>query len=317
MGGVLVAFCFLGIARAETITTGPLSVEYSGSGPIFSEPDLAPGDMFVKQLSVTNNGTIPHNFAIATTNVSGDLSDKINIVPELYSVELWSETILSLSQLPEQSKEVIQSIAPGETVAVNLIAKFDSKYGNELQKKTATFDIVVGSEQAEPSATGSPTDSAMGTGTVASTTISGGLFAVSALSGEDLKAVVGASPTASAQARDDTRGVLGASDQQPWKGLNGLLLLIPPVALVLSVPFVSPGARNAVMPTLGAGVTAVLAFFTSGDMPPWIFWAILLAEIILILLLDYLIVKNTVLEVLEEEEVLEKKARRARKKSGK
>lgn len=99
------------------------------------------------------------------------------------------------------------------------------------------------------------------------------------------------------------------------QGLNGLLLLIPAATLLLSFPFVSPGTRNAVLPTLGAGTTAVLSFFTKGNMPHNIFWAILIAEIILILVLDYLIVKKTVIEVLEEEEVLEKKARRA--KSGK
>jgi hypothetical protein len=99
------------------------------------------------------------------------------------------------------------------------------------------------------------------------------------------------------------------------QGLNGLLLLIPAATLLLSFPFVSPGTRNAVLPTLGAGATAVLAFFTHGSMQPSIFWIILVAEIVLILVLDYLIVKKTVIEVLEEEEVLEKKARRA--KSGK
>ena len=319
LGGILLTFTLAaGTARAEVITAGPLTIEYSGSGPIFSEPDLAPGDMFVKQLSVTNNGTIVHSFAISATNVSGDLSDKINIMPELYSVELWSETILALSQLPEQSKIVIPSIDPGETIAVNLIAKFDSQYGNELQDKVVTFDLVVGSEEAEPSATSSATP---GTSGVTTTTLTGGLFGVSALSGDALAATTGglASPTATATATattevDESGDVLGAEDQDSSKGLNGLLLLIPPVALILSVPFVSPGARNAVIPTLGAGATAVLAFFTSGDMPPVIFWSILIAEVILILLLDYFIVKKTVTEVLEEEEVLEKKARRAHSK---
>lgn len=313
-GGVLLMLTLtVGTVKAEVITAGPLTIEYSGSGPIFSEPDLAPGDMFVKQLSVTNNGTIAHSFAIAATNVSGDLSDKINIVPELYSVELWSETILALSQLPEQSKVIIPSIDPGETIAVNLIAKFDSQYGNELQDKTVVFDLVVGSEEAEPSATDSVTP---GAGGVATTTLTGGLFGVSALSGDVLAATTGGSPIVDAAGEDsDGAGdVLGAEDQDSEKGLNALLLLIPPIALILSVPFVSPGARNAVIPTLGAGTTAVLAFFTSGDMPSVTFWSILLAEVILILILDYLIVKKTVTEVLEEEEVLEKKAQRAHRK---
>jgi hypothetical protein len=99
--------------------------------------------------------------------------------------------------------------------------------------------------------------------------------------------------------------------------LNGLLLLIPPVTLVLSVPFVAPGIRNAVLPTVGAGTTAVLAFFTKGSFAPNLFWIILIAELVLILVLDYLIVKKTVVEVLEEEEVLEGKAKRARAKKRK
>lgn len=311
-GGILSACVIATGAKAEVISTGPLSVEYEGSGPVFSQPNIAPGGEFVKTLSITNNGLANHSFALATTNISnisGDLADSIKITPKIHGVEVWAMTITELSSIPEQSKTVVPLILPGETVAVDLIARFNSSSGNNLQGKQVSFDFIFGTQEAEPSA---GTDSGTtGAGEITFTTLEGGLLGISAPTPEGLASAVG-SPTTTADDEGEVLGSQVTQSEEPRQGLNGLLLLIPAATLLLSVPFVSPGARNAVLPTLGAGATAVLSFFTKGNMPHNIFWAILIAEVILILVLDYFIVKNTVIEVLEEEEVLEKKARRAR-----
>ncbi len=307
-GGMLSACVIATGARAEVINTGPLSIEYEGSGPVFSQPNIAPGGEFVKTLSITNNGSVNHSFAMATTNINGDLGDSIRLAPKIHGVEVWAMTITELSNIPEQSKTVVPLILPDETVSVDLIARFDSSSGNDLQGKQINFDFIFGTQEAEPSV--GADSGTTGTGGATFTTLEGGLLGVSAPTPEGLASAVG-SPTTTA---DDGGEVLGAQDTQngePWQGLNGLLLLIPAGILLLSVPFVSPSARNAVLPTLGAVAAAVLSFFIKGNMPRNIFWAILIAEVVLILVLDYFIVKNTVIEVLEEE-VPEKKARRAK-----
>lgn len=292
-------------AKAATLKPGPLSITYDGDGAIFSELNIAPGSEYIKELTVTNNGSVAHSFAISTTNVTGELADHIYIEPEENGNIIWSLTIYQLSILPEESQTIIPSINPNETKIINLKARFDSSETSKMAGKTVNFNFIFGTQEAEPTATATGTAGITG---LTTTGLVGGTFGT--LTGAGVAPAT--TPTITATASPSGGGeVLGAKDDEGKSGLNGLLLLIPPVALVLSVPFVTPGMRNAVIPTLGAGTTVVLSFFTKGNMPPNIFWAILIAEIVLILVLDYLIVRKTVIEVLEEEEVLERKARRA------
>jgi hypothetical protein len=298
--GLIVSVCVLaGSAQAAIINPGPLSISYDGEGAIFSEINAAPGNEYIKELTITNNGVIAHSFALATVNVTGELADYVYIEPELYGVQLWSLTVGQLASLSEESQTVLPSIDPGESVSINLKARFDETATSEISAKNLTFDFVFGTQEAEPGVA------------VAVSDLTAGLSGAT-VSGVNITPTATPATTATVSSPDSGE-VLGAKDSEgDQQGLNGLLLLIPAATLLVSVPFVAPGARNAILPTLGAGVTTVLAFFTHGNMQPNIFWAILIAEIILILLLDYFIVKKTVIEVLEEEEVLEKKARRAR-----
>jgi len=287
------------IAKGATLPPGPLIITYDGDGPIFSELNVAPGAEYTKTLTVTNNGTVDHSFAIATTNVTGELADHIYIEPELYGIQLWSLTVDQLSKIPTESQTILPVINPADSVTINLKARFDQSETSELADKTVSFDFIFGTQEAEP-------------GTA--TTIAGLTAGITGAAVTGAGVIPATTPTITATATASPSGegeVLGAEDNEGKQGLNGLLLLIPAGVLFLSVPFVTPGTRNAILPTLGAGTSVVLSFFTKGSMTPKIFWAILIAEIVLILVLDYLIVRKTVIEVLEEEEVLEKKARRA------
>lgn len=301
---LLMSFVLVSATQAATLTAGPLAISYDGDGAIFSEMNIAPGSEYVKALSITNNGAVAHSFALATKNVSGDLADHIYIEPEVDGSIAWSLTVYDLSNLPEESQTVIASINPGETKNLNLKARFDSSETSAVAGQTVSFDFIFGTEEAEPASAGA-------TGL----TLAGLIGSVFSTTPASPTAPPTTTPTASVTASPTGEGeVLGAKDDEGVNGLNGLLLLIPALALVLSVPFVTPGMRNAVLPTIGAGATVVLSFFTKGSFTPAVFWSILIAEIIAILVVDYFIVKKTIVEVLEEEEVLERKARRARRK---
>lgn len=294
--GLLVATCALvGSARAATLTAGPLAISYDGDGPVFSELNIAPGSEYVRQLAVTNNGSVTHSFAIATANVVGELSNYIYLEPEIYGVQLWSISVDDLSNLPAGSQTILPAIDPGQTLALNLKARFDQNAGLDLANKLVSFDIIFGTQETEP----------------------GTAVSVAGLTGGSAPPPLATPiPTATSTQSPEAGEVLGAKSQQgeSSSGLNGLLLLIPPAVLVLSIPFISPGTRNVILPTGGAAAAAVLAFFTKGSIPPTIFWTILVAELVLILILDYFIVKKTIEAVIEEEGILEKKARRAHAK---
>ena len=143
--------------NAENLNAGPLNIAFTGVGAMFTQSDMAPGDVVDKEVTVTNNGTVNHSFAIATTNVTGELKDALYIKPAVNGSEVWSKSVSELDNPSDPGQTVISDIAPGNAVVVNLKAEFNPASGNDYQGKSVNFDFVFGTQEAEPTPTPSPT----------------------------------------------------------------------------------------------------------------------------------------------------------------
>jgi len=139
---------------AANLVAGPLTITYAGT-QLFSEANIAPGSVIVKDLSVTNNGTLPHSFSISTSNVSGNLATVIQIEPRDGGAAIWNRTLSQLASLPNGTLEIIPAIAPGATKNIQIAAIFPASSGNDLQgQEVANFNFNMGTQStdaAEPS----------------------------------------------------------------------------------------------------------------------------------------------------------------------
>ncbi len=144
---------------AANITAGVLNISFDGD-QLFSETNLAPGDVVVKNLTVTNTGTLPHSFSIAANGVSGVLADVLQIEPRDGALVFWNETLASLGSLPNGSKVIIPSIPAGESRTIQIAAMLPASAGNDYQgESTSSFSFVMGNEstdQPEPTVNPSP-----------------------------------------------------------------------------------------------------------------------------------------------------------------
>ena len=144
---------------AANITAGVLNISFAGD-QLFSETNLAPGDEVVKDLTVTNTGTVPHSFSIAASGVSGGLADVLQIEPRDGGVAIWNETLTSLASLSNGSKVIIPSIPAGGSKTIQIAAILPTSIGNAYQgTSTPSFDFVTGYEstdQLEPTSNPSP-----------------------------------------------------------------------------------------------------------------------------------------------------------------
>jgi len=264
------------------LSAGPLTISYAGTGPIFSEVAIAPGAIFNKDITVTNNGSIAHSFALATANVSGLLADKVYLEP--IGGEPWKMTIKELSEIPTVSKTVIPSISPGASAAVTLKAEFDGAANNAYQDKNVVFDLVFGSQEAEPGPVSSPSPSPAAVPSPTSA-VGGGYLAFALL-----PAV--ASPTPSVLALPSPQGeVKGAGEEKEEEELWLLLLVVPAAAAAsLLIPIASrTGIRT---PIVAGAVAAVLSYFYKGTLEPWIFWLILIAEVLIVLAVGWYLISK-------------------------
>lgn len=168
---------FVGFARttaAQTLDAGVLRIEYPGSGALFSASNIAPGYSETKTVTVTNTGTLPHSFSIATEGSLGELADVLRIEVKVLGSTVWDRTIAEIAKNPN-SNVVVGSLAPGATTSVEFIAKLPTGVGNDYQGKTTlSFSFVMGNEstdQVEPSGGGTTLSTG---GSSGSTGVSGG-----------------------------------------------------------------------------------------------------------------------------------------------
>lgn len=144
---------------AANISAGVLNISFDGD-QLFSETNLAPGDVVVKNLTVTNTGTLQHSFSIAANGVSGVLADVLQIEPRDGALVFWNETLANLGSLPNGSKVIIPSIPAGESRTIQIAAILPASVGNVYQgESTSSFSFIMGNEstdQPEPSSNPSP-----------------------------------------------------------------------------------------------------------------------------------------------------------------
>ena len=291
-------------ARADNLSAGPLTISYAGTGPIFSEVAIAPGATFNKDITVTNNGTVSHSFALAAKNVSGVLSDKIYLEP--IGGEPWKMSIKALSEIPEVSKTVISSIAPGQSAAVTLKAEFDESADNNYQDKNVSFDLVFGSQEPEPAPSPSvspspaaPTGGGTGGG-IALLTRFTPAGAISPVASPTVSPSV--SPSATVSPEGEVKGEQAKNEGELW-----LLLLIVPVGVAASMLIPLSSRTGIRTPIITGVVAAVLSFFFKGTLEPWLFWLILIAEVVIVLVAGWFIISRYKKKVAEEEKAASRK----------
>ncbi|OQB06336.1 MAG: hypothetical protein BWY19_00330 [bacterium ADurb.Bin212] len=135
--------------HAETKHAGVLSINYAGSGPLFSANNISPGFSENKSLTVTNNGAKPHSFSIAVKGSLGELADVIYLEPRVLGSAVWKRSIKEIANYPE-SNIIVGSIAPGGSVLVDIEASMPESVGNEYQgTSTLAFDFVMGNESTD------------------------------------------------------------------------------------------------------------------------------------------------------------------------
>jgi len=270
--------------KAENLTAGPLTISYPGAGSLFSEMNIVPGDDFQKTMTITNNGTVNHSFSIATKNVTGNLADKLYLQPHIGGNQIWSASVSDLAALPTGSKMIISSIAPGNTQIVDIEAILDDSLGNAYQGQSVKFDLIFGSEEAEPANTISPStftgiDLAVGTaGTIRTFAIGVPPFT------PQVSATAQASQTAiTGEVKGEQTG--GGPAGEEWR-----LLLIVPALGILSTFLIASKLWRAIIIPIGSGIGAfVLSYFFKGTLATWIFYLILAIEIIIFVVLEYYI----------------------------
>ena len=282
---VLIGFVFFSNfafkAFAETKTAGPLTISYPGSGPLFSASNIAPGYSETKPLTITNNGTIPHSFAIAVSGTLGELAQVLHIQPFVLGSPIWDKTITQIATAPD-SNTIIGSIAPGGTATVDLKAYLPDSVGDDYQGKTTlAFSFVVGNEEPEPSGTGGT-----GGGTVlgAGTRLAQGL-------GETLGVSTSPSPSESptpSASVSPSPGVKGEETQPSNNELDWRWLLVVPIVGILTM-FVLPMtlATAIAVPSISGIIAAFLGIRSHGTLKPMTFWIILIIEVILFFAIVY------------------------------
>ena len=279
---VSLVFFFAGSAQAAALTSGPLTITYPGTGVLFSENSIAPGQNFDKVLTIRNTGSVNHSFALATKNVSGDLSGNILLKPSVSGVQVWSMSVFDLSNLPTQSKTVISSIDPGQTVYVDLEAEFEQASNNSYQNKNVTFDIIYGTEEVEPAPASSST-----TTTTVTRLVSNVRSFFNAI-GTTSSPTSSVTPSVVATATSTPSGeVKGEQTSSSANGLDPWYLVIAPVAVVASVVFLPEFAIAGGTAAVSGGVTYVLGYSSRGNMSPTVFYVILIAEVVALIALAY------------------------------
>lgn len=258
-------------AKAITLTPGPLTVSYEGDGSLFSETNLEPGDRISKDLTITNNGTINHNFAIATNNISGELASSITISAKEELNIIWTKTIAELENV-DNTSFFITNLAPNQTKQITLIAEFPIDKDNQHANKNVNFNIVFGSEESEPTR--------------------GFLSAFSARPSSTPTVSPTPSNTISPTPTVTPAGEVKGESTDEGSGLNPWLLLVVPAAVVLTAFLLPEFLIAGPMAAVTGGATYVLGFRSTGSMSSGLFYLLLIVEIIIFIVLTYFLLHH-------------------------
>lgn len=288
--GLLFFGSYVFSVSAETKNAGPLKIEYSGSDPLFSATNIAPGYFENRILTITNNGTVPHSFAIAVSGTLGELAQVLHIQPFVLGSPVWDKTINQIATAPD-SNTIIGSIAPGGTATVDLKAYLPDSVGNDYRGKTTlAFSFVVGNEEPEPDVSIQPTPSPTPGGTGGGTVLGRGTglaFGVGETLGVSASPSPSESPTPSVSV-SPSPGVKGEETQPSNDELDWRWLLVVPIVGILTM-FVLPMtlATAIAVPAISGIIAAFLGIRSHGTLNPTTFWIILIIEVILFFAIVY------------------------------
>jgi len=137
------------VIYARTINAGVLRIECPGDGALFSASNITPGYEETKIVRVTNTGVVPHSFSIAVSGTLDSLAKILEIEPKINGVPQWTKTLNEIAQFPE-STVIINSIAPGNSVEIEFLARLPQAVDNFYQgKTTGVFDFIMGNESTD------------------------------------------------------------------------------------------------------------------------------------------------------------------------
>lgn len=290
--GFFLVFSYVQRVDADSATSRFLTISYDWSGPIFSEVSFAPGSSVKKTVEVTNNGSEPHSFSIATKNVRGEVSKKMLLSVYVDGEEKLSKTIHDLIQTTsDQSYLIYSGIPSGGSISADFNVLFLADTGNEYQNKQVSFDFVFGSEEGggqdqffEESIASSNQS------TIALSLLRSPLPVLATLNSISSQSPEPSSPAIS---QNETVGrVEGESSSKGILRWNPWYLLVAPAGVAVSAIFLPEFGFTALMTVAYGGATYVLGSRSVGDMTTKIFIIILVSEIILLFILCYLFLKH-------------------------
>lgn len=139
------------------------------AGPIFSERNFAPGDSISREIRVKNNSSFPQNIAVEAINYPGypdyenipqtDLSRALVIVikekngPDLYGGSTGQKTLYDFYRkigFNANSEHVLTyNLGSSESKIYEFLIYFPGDKGNEWQKTSTTFDLLIGFQGRE------------------------------------------------------------------------------------------------------------------------------------------------------------------------
>lgn len=142
LSAALLAAVFFLVGGAPVAMAQSLSVVFEEQ-PLFKDADVKPGDSTDRTVTVTNNGDEAEDVFVAAQNTSNDgLAD----VMELLVVDDATQSHFSdtFAEFFATGGAELGSIAAGDSVTYTFTASLPIGTGNEYQKSSFGFDLVVG-----------------------------------------------------------------------------------------------------------------------------------------------------------------------------
>lgn len=127
--------------------------------PIFNVTDMTPGQMEIREVTVTNNDTVTRTVGVRATQTAavGGISDALAAVVSVDGTPVYGAG--SAAGDKTLTELFLDSAAPGalalldlpagDTVTIEFKVTFDPTIGNFFQNKSVTFDITLGLAGAE------------------------------------------------------------------------------------------------------------------------------------------------------------------------
>jgi len=137
------------LLSAESVQAQPpddfvVEFEKGPSLPLFSEAHFLPGDTVIRWIKVTNNSSGIFNIATKTDAdkvINDGLGDVLNLEIKQGGASLYNK---KLSDFFSDGEVFLSDLVSGAQTQYDYIISFDSEAGNTYQRKSLSFDILIG-----------------------------------------------------------------------------------------------------------------------------------------------------------------------------